>query len=116
MKDTKIASGSLVAAVFAAIGASLCCVLPLVLVVLGIGGAWVSTLTHFEFLRPVAITITLLCLGIAFWKLYVTPRSCAADRPCVHPKVIKRQRIIFWTVTLLIMMLITFPWIAPLFY
>ncbi|WP_347878635.1 mercuric transporter MerT family protein, partial [Pseudomonas aeruginosa] len=37
--------GSLIAGVLAAIGASVCCVGPLVLLTLGIGGTWVAGLT-----------------------------------------------------------------------
>ena len=44
--------GSLFAGVLAAIGASVCCVGPLVLLMLGIGGAWVANLTAVEPLRP----------------------------------------------------------------
>lgn len=116
MKTTQIAGGSLVVAVLAAIGASVCCVLPLVFVVLGIGGAWISAVTHVEVLRPIAIGLTLLCLSIAFWKLYITPKTCAIDKPCAQPKVLQRQRLIFWVVTLLILALIGFPWLVPLFY
>ncbi|HNB06198.1 MAG TPA: mercuric transporter MerT family protein, partial [Thauera aminoaromatica] len=36
------------ASALSAVGASLCCVAPLVLVTLGIGGAWVASLTAFE--------------------------------------------------------------------
>ena len=44
--------GSLVAGALAAIGASVCCVGPLVLLALGIGGAWIANLTALEPLRP----------------------------------------------------------------
>ncbi|MGH8105891.1 MAG: mercuric transporter MerT family protein, partial [Arenimonas sp.] len=40
-------------ALLAAIGASACCIGPLVLVSLGIGGAWVTNLTAMEAARPV---------------------------------------------------------------
>ena len=116
MKETKIATSTLVGAVFAAIAASLCCVVPLVLLLLGIGGAWVSTFTKLEFLRPVAVTITLLFLGFTFWKLYMTPRTCAIDQPCAKPSTLKLQRIIFWVVTFVVLLLLSFPWYAPLFY
>src|SRR5881398_1114070 len=56
------AKGSLVAGVLAAIGASVCCVVPLVLLALGIGGAWVGNLTAFEPYRPLFIGLTLLFL------------------------------------------------------
>lgn len=50
--------GSLIAGVLAAIGASVCCVGPLVLLALGIGGTWVSKLTAMEPYRPVFICIS----------------------------------------------------------
>ena len=39
---------TMIASVLAGIGASLCCVAPLVLLSLGLGGAWVANLTAFE--------------------------------------------------------------------
>ncbi|MDD5412690.1 MAG: mercuric transporter MerT family protein, partial [Methylobacter sp.] len=41
-----------IGAVLAAIGASVCCVGPLLLVSFGIGGAWMSALTSMETVRP----------------------------------------------------------------
>ncbi len=70
--DTK---GSLVAGVLAALGASLCCVVPLVLLALG------------------------------------TPGTACAD-----PKVLARQRTVFWVIVVLLGALLAAPWIAPLFY
>jgi hypothetical protein len=46
-----------IGAVFAAIGASVCCVGPLLLLSLGIGGAWMSTLTSMEVVRPFFIIL-----------------------------------------------------------
>ena len=59
------AKGSLVAGVLAGIGASVCCVGPLVLLALGIGGAWISNLTALQPYRPLFIGLTLLFLGLA---------------------------------------------------
>ena len=53
MKLNLSARGALVGGALASIGASLCCVGPLVLVSLGIGGAWVSSLTTLEPVRPI---------------------------------------------------------------
>ena len=50
--------GSLIAGVLAAIGASVCCVGPLVLLALGIGGSWVGSLTAMEPYRPFLIGLT----------------------------------------------------------
>jgi copper chaperone CopZ len=65
------AKGSLVAGFLAAIGASVCCVGPLLLLGVGIGGAWIGTLTAFEPYWPLFIGLTPLFLGLAFHKLYL---------------------------------------------
>jgi mercuric ion transport protein len=86
------AKGSLVAGVVAGIGASVCCVGPLVLLALGISGAWIGNLTALEPYRPIFIGLTLLFLGLAFRKLYLVPRACTPENDCAEPRVIRRQR------------------------
>lgn len=107
---------TMIASILAGIGASLCCVAPLILLSLGIGGAWVSTLTAFEPLRPVFLGLSLLFIGLSFRKLYMMPPTCEPEMPCADDKVIHRQRVIFWSVTLALLGLLAFPWFAPLFY
>lgn len=109
-------TGSLVAGALAAIAASVCCVGPLLLLALGIGGAWVGNLTAMAPYRPIFIGLTLLFLGLAFRKLYMVAQVCAPDRPCVDPRTIKRQRLVFWVVAVLLLGLLAVPWFAPLFY
>lgn len=110
------AGRSLVAGILAGIGASLCCVAPLVLLALGIGGAWIGSLTALEPYRPVFIGITVLFFGIAFRKLYLVPEACAADGSCSDPRTRRRQRAVFWMVGMLMLGLLAVPWAAPLFY
>lgn len=108
--------GSLIAGVLAAIGASVCCVGPLVLLALGIGGTWVSNLIAMEPYRPIFIGLTLLFLGLAFRKLYLVPQACALGTPCADQRTIRRQRLMFWIVAVLLLGLLAVPWLAPLFY
>ena len=107
--------GSLVAGVLTAIGASVCCVGPLVLLTLGTGGAWIANLTALEPLRPWFIAATLLFLGLAFRRLYLQPQVCEPGAVCAEPIILKRQRLIFWVVTLALLALLSVPWLAPLF-
>ena len=107
---------SAVAAGLAAIGASLCCIGPLVLLSLGIGGAWISNLTALEPYRPIFIGITLVFLFLAFRKLYLVPKQCAPDENCALPNVLRNQRIIFWIVTVLLIALLTFPYYGLMFF
>ena len=106
---------SLVAGVLAAIGASVCCVGPLVLLTLGIGGAWIANLTALEPMRPSFIATTLIFLGLAFRRLYLQPQVCEPGATCAEPLVLKRQRAIFWVVALAVLALLATPWLAPFF-
>jgi len=107
---------SLLAGVAAAIGASVCCVGPLVLLALGIGGSWIGNLTAMEPYRPIFIGLTLLFLGLAFRQLYLVPQVCAPGTSCADPITMKRQRLIFWIVGALLFGLLSVPLLAPLFY
>ena len=110
------AKGSLVAGIVAGIGASVCCVGPLVLLALGISGAWIGNLTALEPYRPIFIGLTLLFLGLAFRKLYLVPRVCSPENTCAEPRVLRRQRMTFWTVAALLLGLLLVPVLVPLFY
>ncbi|MBI5277044.1 MAG: mercury transporter MerT [Burkholderiales bacterium] len=107
--------GALAAGVLAAIGASVCCVGPLVLLTLGIGGAWVANLTSLEPVRPWLIAATLLFLGLAFRRLYLQPQVCEPGAVCAEPIVHKRQRLLFWFVAPTLLALLAVPWMASSF-
>ena len=111
--DTK---PTLWASALAAIGASLCCVAPLVLVTLGIGGAWVATLTRLEPARPLFVALALGLLALAWHQLYRQPVACEAGKPCADAAVRRRQRLLFWRAAVPLLLLLTFPWYASLFY
>ncbi len=104
-----------VGAVLTAIGASACCIGPLVLLSLGIGGAWVGTLTSMEAVRPFFFIATLVFIGLAFRKLYLVPEGCETDEACAKPSVRRNQRILFWVGSVFLIGLLAFPWYAPFF-
>jgi mercuric ion transport protein len=106
----------LLAGALAAIAASVCCVGPLVLLVLGVGGAWVANLTALEPYRPVLVAVALVFLGLAFRRLYLVPAACAPGEGCAVPAGRKRQRRLFWLVALPVLALLGFPWYASIFY
>jgi len=106
--------GSLIAGGLSAIGASLCCLGPLVLLSLGIGGAWVGGLTVMEPYRFYFVGGTLLSLAMAYRKLHRDPQQCHPDKGCADPSVRKRQQGIFWLVAVLMLGLLATPWLIPL--
>ena len=70
----------IVSAIGAATVASVCCVVPLLLVSLGIGGAWMSYLTALVPYRPFFIAFAVVALGFAFYREYKT--STGPDCEC----------------------------------
>jgi mercuric ion transport protein len=107
------ATKQLWACVAAAIVGSLCCVAPLVLLMLGISGAWIGQLTALEPYRPVFIGVTAVFMVLAFRQIYIVPARCAPGEVCANPRLQKRQRQIFWVVAAGLAALIAFPWAAP---
>lgn len=108
--------GPLVAVALAAIGASACCLGPLILLSLGMGGAWIGRLTAMAPFRPAFMVAVLVFLTLAFRRLYFPAQVCEPDSGCRDAPTLKRQRLIFWGVTLLSLGLLAGPWVAPLFY
>lgn len=102
--------------VVAVVVASLCCIGPLVLVVLGVGGAWVSNLTFLTPLRPVFIGITMLFLALAAKQLFFAPRVCESGTPCADPRAIRKQRVVFVIVAVALAAMLAFPLYAHWFY
>lgn len=75
------ASKHLWASTIAAVIGSLCCVAPLVLITLGISGAWIGRLTAMEPYRPIFIGITGVFMALAFRQLYVVPPDVRRATP-----------------------------------
>ena len=64
------ARGALGIGGLAAVLASICCVGPLVLVSIGISGAWIGNLTVFEPYRPIFIGAALVALFFAYRRIF----------------------------------------------
>lgn len=86
------------AGVAAAVIGSLCCVGPLVLLALGVSGAWIGQLTALEPYRPFLIAVTVIFLALVFRQLYLLPERCEPGDTCADPRVRGRQRRLFWAV------------------
>ena len=108
-------SASIAAGAIAALGASTCCVLPLVLVSVGVGGAWVAQLRELERFYYVFVALALGAFGYAFYRLYLRPAPCAPDTACAAPPLRRRQRIAFWTTLVAAKALVLSPFYVPYF-
>ena len=57
--------------------ASSCCVAPLVLVMLGVSGAWIGNLTAPEPYKPLFAAVALLFIGLGFQRVLSGPGASA---------------------------------------
>lgn len=79
--EEKSGNWSLTAALAAAVTASACCTIPLTLIALGFGGAWIGTLTALEPFRPLFVTLAVGALayaGYREWRL-TRPPDCDCE-------------------------------------
>jgi mercuric ion transport protein len=105
-----LATGSVVGAVLA----SSCCILPLVLFSLGIGGAWIGNLTALEPYKPIFIALTLLLLVGGFVSVYRKPHAtCSVDGYCASPLAGRVIKIALWSATLLVTLTLAWPYLVP---
>ncbi len=96
------------AALVTAILASICCLGPIVLAVLGVGGA--GLFSKFENLRPYLFGLTAVLLGLAFFFTYRKRKVKCEDGTCKIHKASKWNKIALWVATVLIMLFIAFPY------
>ena len=105
---------SLTGGIVAGIAASLCCVGPLVVLMLGMGGAWVSNLTAMEPYRPVFIGLSLLALFYAYRTIF-TQEDCDDGKVCAATPVRTSYKVMFWLVVTMVMISVVSPYLIPLF-
>jgi mercuric ion transport protein len=108
--------GALLTGGLAAILASTCCLGPLVLITLGVSGAWISNLTLLEPYRPIFIGAALVALFFAYRRIWRAPAPCEPGQVCALPQVNRSYKTLFWVVAALVVVALGFPLIAPWFY
>ena len=104
--------GGLVAAlgsVLAAVVASACCWLPLVLLSFGASAAGLSA--TFDTMRPWFLGVTAVLLGAGFYLIYFRKEKCAPGEACVVPnrKLQRFNRASLWIATIAVATFAFFP-------
>ena len=110
------AGKALLAGGLAALLASACCLGPLVLVLLGISGAWISQLVALEPYQPLFMAVSVVSLGFAGRRIWRPAAECSPGRFCASPGVSRAYKMIFGLVLMLLVIALAFPLIAPFFY
>ena len=99
-------------AIGSAIAASICCVGPLALALLGLGGG--ALLLKFAPYRPYFLGVAALFLGAAFYLTYrrPAPEDCEPGSVCAIPANRKGQKIALWIVTVIVAIAAAFPYFS----
>lgn len=108
-----LAAGSVAGALLA----SSCCVVPLLLVALGISGAWIGNLTALAPYKWYFLSVSTLLLATAFWHVYFKPeKACPEDTVCTRPASGWITKTVLWITISLVLLSATVNLWAPLFY
>lgn len=107
---------ALVTGGLAAILASTCCLGPLVLITLGVSGAWIGNLTALEPYRPIFIGAALAALFFAWRRIFHPAQACRPDEVCAVPQTQKIYKAWFWIVAALVAVALAFPYVVLPFY
>jgi mercuric ion transport protein len=110
MNDTRNTGLLSFGALGAAVAASVCCIGPLLLALLGLGGG--ALLLKLEPYRPYFLAATGLILAGAFSVTYrrAPAEDCKPGTACANPASRRGQKIVLWIVTGIVLLLATFPY------
>ncbi|MGQ0484543.1 MAG: mercuric transporter MerT family protein [Hyphomicrobiales bacterium] len=96
-EDSQVAAPALAAGSIATgLLASSCCILPLVLVTIGVGGSWVAQLTALSPYQPFFLGAAALTTGYGFWRAYRKPQACAPGSLCANPAAGRFTKTMLW--------------------
>jgi mercuric ion transport protein len=99
-----------------ALAASSCCILPLALFSLGIGGAWIGKFTQLAPYQPYFIAATIAFLGGGYWLVYRSSKAaCAVGDACARPLPNRLIMLGLILATALVAVALGFDLLAPLF-
>ncbi len=100
--------------ILSAIAASACCLLPLMLTVLGVSGAWMSNLRALEAYKSYSITLAIVALGYGFYQVYWKPqKACVDGAVCARPLFSRLVKTGLWSGAFLVILVLLFPYLFP---
>ncbi len=105
----------LIGGLIAGIVASLCCVGPLVLLLLGVSGAWIGNLAALEPYRPYFLAVAVGVMVVAYPRIY-PKHACEDGKICATTPVRRSYKIGFWLVSAVILASAVSPYMLVWFY
>ena len=103
-----------VGGVIGALAASSCCILPVILFSLGIGGAWIGNFTQLAPYQSYFIAATLAFIVAGYWLAYRSSKiACAAGEACARPLPNRLVKIALIAATVIVIAAWAFDYVAP---
>jgi mercuric ion transport protein len=100
--------------IIGALAASSCCILPVLLFSLGIGGAWIGNFTQLAPYQPHIIAATLAFVGAGYWLVYRSSKTaCAEGDACARPLPNRLVKAALVTATVIVLAALAFDYLAP---
>ncbi|HEX9406384.1 MAG TPA: mercuric transporter MerT family protein [Thermoanaerobaculia bacterium] len=108
-KEQSLTKAGLAASVMTAVAASICCIGPIVAAFLGFTSF--AALVKYEPLRPFFSAITVAFLAGSFYLAYRKrpAETCEPGSLCAKHNVPRFTRLLLWTVTAIVVVVLTFP-------
>lgn len=114
--SAKDGRGALATGGVAALLGTACCLAPLLLVSVGLGGAWLSNLRALQPYQPIFIGIAIVALIFAYLRIFRPAAECRPGEVCALPSARRGYKVMFWIAVGLVVLALGFPYAAPLFY
>lgn len=108
---TKVAAAG---SILGALAMTSCCILPLVLVSLGVGGVWIAQLTALYAYKWYTFSIASTFIGYGFWTVHRAETvACDQGTACARPVNRRVMKASLWLATAVTLIAIIFPYITP---
>ena len=75
-----------------------------------------SNLQVLEPFRPISIAVAVIALLFAYRQVFRPVADCKPDEACAMPATRWGYKVMFWTVAVLVLAALAFPYVVPLFY
>jgi mercuric ion transport protein len=99
--------------IIGALAASSCCILPVLLFSLGIGGAWIGNFTQLAPYQSYFVGATLAFVGVGYWLVYRSSKAaCAEGEACARPLPNRLVKAALVAATVIVLAALAFDYLA----
>lgn len=99
----------------AALAAGTCCVLPISLTALGLGGAWLSTMNAVASHEMAFRLGGIVMLAAGFWLVYARPKAALVGAACATGNPDRVTKTFLWTGAAVMVVVLTVRlWMPPM--